>query len=147
MITKQQSIVLVAACLTGLLAGCNNPTFDAELGSAVEQNKAAHIVNAQPAASEIDSGGPASRRAPRTRTNSARCLNRTHCSLSVSLFSGCPRNVFFASCPAASTRPASAGKDLGEEAALGVESTRSRLGPFSMPVQGLPHDQRQILSE
>ncbi len=49
MMTKQQSIVLVAACLTGLLAGCNNPTFDAELGSAVEQNKAAHIVNAQPA--------------------------------------------------------------------------------------------------
>ncbi len=76
---------------------------------------------------------------------SARRLNRTHCSLSLPLISGCPRNVFFAACRAAPTRAGSAGKDLGEEVALGIESTRSRLGPFNMPVQGLPHDQRQIL--
>ncbi len=38
-----------AALLWPVLAGCANPTFDEDAGTAVEQNKTAHIVHPEPA--------------------------------------------------------------------------------------------------
>ena len=46
-------MLLGAAFLWPALAGCANTTFDEAFGDAIEQNKAAHIVNPEPAAIDV----------------------------------------------------------------------------------------------
>ncbi len=52
---KPQRIAILfgGAFLWPVLAGCANPTFDEAFGDAIEQNKAAHIVNPEPAAVDV----------------------------------------------------------------------------------------------
>ena len=47
------TIIFGGALLWPILAGCSNPTFDEAFGNAIEQNKAAHIVNPEPAAVDV----------------------------------------------------------------------------------------------
>ncbi len=50
---QRYTLLLGAAFLWPVLAGCANTTFDEAFGDAVEQNKAAHIVNPEPAAIDV----------------------------------------------------------------------------------------------
>ena len=50
---QRYTMLLGAAFLWPALAGCANTTFDEAFGDAVEQNKAAHIVNPEPAAIDV----------------------------------------------------------------------------------------------
>ena len=50
---QRYTMLLGAAFLWPALAGCANTTFDEAFGDAVEQNKAAHIVNPEPAAVDV----------------------------------------------------------------------------------------------
>ena len=45
---QRYTMLLGAAFLWPALAGCTNTTFDESFGDAIEQNKAAHIVNPDP---------------------------------------------------------------------------------------------------
>ncbi len=50
---QRYTMLLGAAFLWPALAGCANTTFDEAFGDAVEQNKAVHIVNPEPAAVDV----------------------------------------------------------------------------------------------
>ncbi len=50
---QRYTILFGGALLWPILAGCANTTFDEAFGNAVEQNKAAHIVNPEPAAVDV----------------------------------------------------------------------------------------------
>ena len=47
---QRYTLLLGAAVLWPVLAGCTNTTFDESFGDAIEQNKAVHIVNPDAAA-------------------------------------------------------------------------------------------------
>ncbi len=50
---QRYTLLRGAAVLWPVLAGCTNTTFDEAFGDAIEQNKAAHIVNPEPAAVDV----------------------------------------------------------------------------------------------
>ncbi len=50
---QRYTMLFGAAFLWPALAGCTNTTFDESFGDAIEQNKAAHIVNPEPAAVDV----------------------------------------------------------------------------------------------
>jgi len=50
---QRYTMLLGGAFLWPVLAGCANTTFDESFGNAIEQNKAAHIVNPEPAAVDV----------------------------------------------------------------------------------------------
>ncbi len=50
---QRYTMLLGAAFIWPALAGCANTTFDEAFGDAVEQNKAVHIVNPEPAAVDV----------------------------------------------------------------------------------------------
>ncbi len=50
---QRYTLLLGAAFLWPVLAGCTNTTFDEAFGDALEQNKAAHIVNPEPMAIDV----------------------------------------------------------------------------------------------
>ncbi len=50
---QRYTMLLAGAFLWPVLAGCANTTFDEAFGDAIEQNKAVHIVNPEPAAVDV----------------------------------------------------------------------------------------------
>ncbi len=50
---QRYTMLLAGAFLWPVLAGCANTTFDEAFGDTIEQNKAVHIVNPEPAAVDV----------------------------------------------------------------------------------------------